>query len=413
MVKPISLISGYFIMVCMSSFGQEGKWTHITDLPVISAGFSVNEIDEKLYVIGGEKYMPGSAFSNVSIYDHNANEWTVGTPMPTARMLIPKLTIGNKIYAIGGNKTSLASGHKVEVYDVSTDNWNTVADLPTSRVYAAGCVLLGQIYVMGGWSVDMIDGPDIYGLDIMERYDPDTDTWDTCAPMPTGRFALTACALNGKIYAIGGSQPISKGAAGYATVEEYDPLTDQWTTKSSMNYPRFELTCTVIAGKIWAMYGFPDGSSHPVYPHFEVYNMDADKWTLYEGNENLHPDGYAAIHAISADRLYILGGYSPSAAETLEPEVYVFDTTGITSVRALVNHEGSLYPNPAGQQITLQSNLNGPFEMEITSLNGQLIRTERMEGPTHQIDLSSFQKGVYFITIRSNDFVRTRKIVKM
>ena len=270
MVKPISLISGYFIMLCMSSFGQEGKWTHITDLPVISAGFSVNEIDEKLYVIGGEKYMPGSAISNVSIFDHNANEWTVGTPMPTARMLIPKLTIGNKIYAIGGNKTSLASGHKVEVYDVSTNSWSTVADLPTSRVYAAGCVLEEKIYVMGGWSVDMIDGPDIYGLDIMERYDPVTDTWDTCAPMPTGRFALTACALNGKIYAIGGSQPISKGAAGYATVEEYDPLTDQWTTKSSMNYPRFELTCTVIDGKIWAMYGFPDGSSHPVYPHFEV-----------------------------------------------------------------------------------------------------------------------------------------------
>ena len=36
-----------------------------------------------------------------------------------------------------------------------------------------------------------------------------------------------------------------------------------------------------------------------------------------------------------------------------------------------------------------------------------------MEGPTHQLDLSSFQKGVYFITIRSNDFVRTRKIIKI
>ena len=141
--------------------------------------------------------------------------------------------------------------------------------------------------------------------------------------------------------------------------------------------------------------------------------MDADKWTPYEGNENLHPDGYAAIHAISADRLYILGGYSPSAAETLEPEVYVFDTTGISSVRALVNHEFRLYPNPAVNQITIQSNLNGPFKMEITSLNGHLIQTENMEGPTHQIDLSSFQKGVYFITIRSNDFVRTRKIIKM
>ena len=31
----------------------------------------------------------------------------------------------------------------------------------------------------------------------------------------------------------------------------------------------------------------------------------------------------------------------------------------------------------------------------------------------YQLDLSSFRKGVYFITIRSKDFVTTRKIVKL
>ncbi len=32
--------------------------------------------------------------------------------------------------------------------------------------------------------------------------------------------------------------------------------------------------------------------------------------------------------------------------------------------------------------------------------------------PTHKLDLSLFPKGVYFITIRSKDFVTTRKIIK-
>jgi hypothetical protein len=36
-----------------------------------------------------------------------------------------------------------------------------------------------------------------------------------------------------------------------------------------------------------------------------------------------------------------------------------------------------------------------------------------MEGTTQQLDLSSFQSGVYFITIRSKDFVTTRKIIKL
>jgi len=36
-----------------------------------------------------------------------------------------------------------------------------------------------------------------------------------------------------------------------------------------------------------------------------------------------------------------------------------------------------------------------------------------MEGTVHQIDLSSFKKGVYFITIRSKEYVTTEKIIKL
>ena len=51
--------------------------------------------------------------------------------------------------------------------------------------------------------------------------------------------------------------------------------------------------------------------------------------------------------------------------------------------------------------------------IEITSLNGQLFYSTKMEGTIHHLDLSSCQKGVYFITIRSNDFVTTEKIIKL
>jgi hypothetical protein len=36
-----------------------------------------------------------------------------------------------------------------------------------------------------------------------------------------------------------------------------------------------------------------------------------------------------------------------------------------------------------------------------------------MEGTSHQLDLSSLQKGVYLISIRSKDFVTTRKVIKL
>ncbi len=71
-----------------------------------------------------------------------------------------------------------------------------------------------------------------------------------------------------------------------------------------------------------------------------------------------------------------------------------------------------IYPNPTNGQITFETSQPGQHWIEITSLNGQLLYTDKMEGPTHQIDLSSFQKGLYFITVRSRDYVRTEKIIK-
>lgn len=71
------------------------------------------------------------------------------------------------------------------------------------------------------------------------------------------------------------------------------------------------------------------------------------------------------------------------------------------------------YPNPAINQITIEISIPGRHFIEIISLNGRLLDSKKVEGPTHQIDLSSFQRGLYFITVRSKDYVRTEKIIKL
>jgi enterochelin esterase-like enzyme len=74
--------------------------------------------------------------------------------------------------------------------------------------------------------------------------------------------------------------------------------------------------------------------------------------------------------------------------------------------------EIELFPNPANKVVTLFTHHHGLYNLTISSINGKLIHSSQTEGTTHQIDLSSFQKGVYFITIRSKDFMTTRKIIK-
>jgi hypothetical protein len=75
--------------------------------------------------------------------------------------------------------------------------------------------------------------------------------------------------------------------------------------------------------------------------------------------------------------------------------------------------EISIYPNPANDLITIELGTDGRFTIEIVSLSGQLLYSGKMEGLSHELDLSSFQHGVYFITVRSKKFIKTEKIIKL
>jgi hypothetical protein len=72
-----------------------------------------------------------------------------------------------------------------------------------------------------------------------------------------------------------------------------------------------------------------------------------------------------------------------------------------------------LYPNPFNASFTIETGESGPLSIEIISLNGQLMYSKELAGNIHQLDLSSLQNGIYFITIMSEDFVTTRKIIKL
>ena len=99
-----------------------------------------------------------------------------------------------------------------------------------------------------------------------------------------------------------------------------------------------------------------------------------------------------------------------STGNISEPEAFSIIGVGIENASA---NQISLYPNPAIDQITVQSKGTGIYSIEITSLNGQIIQSGNLTEMIHQIDISSFQKGVYFITIRSKDYVTTEKIIKL
>jgi len=91
------------------------------------------------------------------------------------------------------------------------------------------------------------------------------------------------------------------------------------------------------------------------------------------------------------------------------PNEFSISGVGINLVEA---NQIRIYPNPVIHELVINAKDIRRYSIEITLLNGRIIHQVEFDGNTHHIDLSSFHKGVYFITIRSKDFVTTRKIIK-
>ena len=98
----------------------------------------------------------------------------------------------------------------------------------------------GFLYATGGR-----DG-DHRTLKLVEKYDPEKNTWMEVAPMNTGRRWHAVVAFNNFLYAIGGRNDHEI----IATVERYDPRENKWTEVVSMSQRRASLGGSVFNNKI-------------------------------------------------------------------------------------------------------------------------------------------------------------------
>ena len=181
--------------------------------------------------------------------------------------------------------------------------WTPKANMPTARCFTGSCELNGKIYVIGGSQTNYSS------LDVMEVYDPVTDTWDTTkTDIPTPRVEMCVTAINGKIYAIGGAT--SHTGTPLGMVEEYDSLTNTWdTNKQPMPTARMGAACGVYNNKIYVA-GGATGSNYTISNKLEIYDPATDTWIT--GSNMLAARYAGASGAVLNDTLYVIGGLSGS-----------------------------------------------------------------------------------------------------
>ena len=237
-------------------------WSVSAPLPIPIDHTGSAAYNDKIYVVGG--FIEGKRpTDSLLIYDPVANEWQKGKPLPEPRGALTADFINGTLYAAGGVDASHTPVATNEAYDPKTNTWTERAPMPTPRHHHTSAVVDGKLYVIGGRilgnGVQSQINEALTNLDDNEMYNPLNDSWTMMEPMPTKRSGIASAAspVNGNIYVFGGENPFKDEGAvkTFDVVEKYDPKSNSWTTEQVMPTARHGLAAMVIDGKIYVVSG--------------------------------------------------------------------------------------------------------------------------------------------------------------
>ena len=230
------------------------------------------------------------------VSDLDENRWKQLADMPTARAGLAAAAFENQIYAIAGEGVEGVVDVN-ERYDPPSDSWESLSPKPVPVADVHAGVIGGLIYVPGG---RLMNG----GVsDVLEVYDPRLNLWSQGAPLPVPLSAYALATFEGKIYVFGGWD----GENYLGSVYMYDPGQNAWMERAAMPTARAYAGAAEAGGKIFVIGGYDGKDALDVN---EVYtlsqgNSDDDPWITLSPL----PKARSRFGVVSvADILHLIGG---------------------------------------------------------------------------------------------------------
>jgi hypothetical protein len=138
------------------------------------------------------------------------------------------------------------------------NTWTTKAPMHQARCGLGVIAVEGKVYAIGGTISTDSFIENVMGA--TEQYDPTTDVWVYKTSMPTPRAFFAIASYQNKIYCIGGAvgmKLLDERSGFYSIidsnkVEVYDTIKDTWATKASMpTSTAMDISAQEINGKIY------------------------------------------------------------------------------------------------------------------------------------------------------------------
>lgn len=241
-------------------------------------------------------YVAPNPFVATAATPTSPTRWSTlaGPPEPLAS---PSVAVyENQIVVIGGQGKNGPSA-SVWTFNTVDRSWASGAAKPTAVTDAQAVLIGGRIYVPGGL------GGDGHPVNVLEIYNPRTDTWDVGADLPAPRSGHSLVALDGRLLLFGGWD----GSAYRAEVYEYTPEADSWRALSDMPTARGHSAAAVVAGRVFLMGGTAGDGPLDVN---EVFTPEAESETNggWTAARPMPTPGAYVNAAVVADTIFVFGG---------------------------------------------------------------------------------------------------------
>lgn len=411
--KKIFLIIISMLWISLCNLNAQ-DWSEVKSIPTARWTPASVELDGKIYVLGGQgEDPPYRALNTFEAYDPVSDSWNSLPNMPTGRWGLSAAVVDGKIYAIGGMTGSFLGGFSstdvVEEYDPNSNTWTTKSPLQVGRGYG-GCVVYNDtIFVFGGYRTQ--SGAD---LGTVEKYYPPSDIWVSSGiAMPTLNSTFMMTKVNNSAYMIGGW--------GNSDVYEYNFLNGEWSPKSQMPVAAGGSGIAVYDSLIFVA-GGRGGDSNEL----REYNTTTDVWTMILGMPTAR-EGLVA--GIVDQSLYCITGSDPDGLPFYKTNekmnlflLDVDDNNGLPKNLSLSQN----YPNPFNPSTTIQYYLPGTSDvvLKIFNILGKEVKTLADEIQTSGNKTYTWNgksnngitvpSGVYFyrLTYKDKTFCRKMMLVK-
>ncbi|MFI5591790.1 Kelch repeat-containing protein [Amycolatopsis sp. NPDC051758] len=284
---------------------MNGSWKYRP--PMLSPRFAheVATVGDDVFVLGGTDGNVG--YSSVETRKvTGSGEWHYVSPMRGPRGNHAAGVVGGCVYVAGGIGPGDAAVDAVDRYDPVADEWHPAPSLPVPLGAASAAGLDEKLYVAGGFVGD--GDLEEHATDAVLVLDPREPRphWVPVAPMLTPRARFRLVATETHLYAVGGLPSRQQDALD--SVERYCPDTGTWEAVTPMHKRRGAPGVVVVGDRIVVVGGGPAPVEDPTARDrtAEVFDTGTGYWTLLA---TLLPHGRASlVCAAGPNRVLAIGG---------------------------------------------------------------------------------------------------------